>query len=327
MGHKSPDADSIGSSLALARLINKATGKKVDVFVNHPIPKNLRFLDKDKEIKILNKLAPESGNEEEFINNIKAEYGEYNLAFLLDTAQKRSVTPPILEAIYKPAQNKVLIDHHEIYKGKDIYKFANEIKLIDDTKESTAQLIMQFAHGFGFSVKNIKPEISDSILAGIITDAKQFALAKGSAIFSDIAELAKTSNVAKMIEKLNNFPTEKIRLATTMLNNDLRLVNKGKTAYIMIDGGTNPNATKEVRTLLFEQMRKMDEVENYFIIVHDSLHKDWKNTALIRSKNKPIQNLLKNINDGSSHSHSRSFSTDLSTEELEKLVVSELANL
>ena len=81
-GHKMPDADCICSSIALANIINKATGKKVDVFVFDDIPQKYSRFNCNKNITLIPILSTKIFNKE----NLLKEFGIYDLAISVDTA-------------------------------------------------------------------------------------------------------------------------------------------------------------------------------------------------------------------------------------------------
>ena len=98
--HVVPDGDAIGSVIALSEYL-KLKGKN-PVIINHSeTPYNLKFLDKNKSIRVFNKNADE--------NTALIESAE--IIFIVDTndySRTRSLEP----LIKKSPSKKICIDHH-----------------------------------------------------------------------------------------------------------------------------------------------------------------------------------------------------------------------
>jgi len=108
-GHQSPDGDSIGSCIACATMLHKATGKDVDCFIFGPLPKRYDFLKEDMEgVNIIE--VPR--NKETSSQSLAKKHGQYDLAVSVDTSQTHLIDPNYYHGIFKNAEHTLKIDHH-----------------------------------------------------------------------------------------------------------------------------------------------------------------------------------------------------------------------
>ncbi len=150
--HVNPDADAIGSEMALYYALEKL-GKNVEVINHSATPYNLEFLDKHK---VIQKYDPDKHNE--FI--LKAD-----ILFALDLNQSNRLVR-MEEIFMKSEGKKICIDHHQ-----DKGDFADHF-IIDTEASATGQLLYDFIENT--KVVEVDYDIAINIYAAIMTDTGGF---------------------------------------------------------------------------------------------------------------------------------------------------------
>ncbi|MBL6967248.1 MAG: bifunctional oligoribonuclease/PAP phosphatase NrnA [Desulfobacteraceae bacterium] len=141
MTHKDPDADGIGSMLALGKSLMDA-GKEVVLFAHEPVQPPLDLLKGASEI--VTKLDFERG---------------FDVAVALDCADKGRLGGV---GNHRPLIN---IDHHE---SND---FFGDLNLIETGSSSTGELVFKVIEAGGFPVGR---DVAENIFAAIQTDTGSF---------------------------------------------------------------------------------------------------------------------------------------------------------
>lgn len=168
--HVNPDADAIGSELAIADVLNQL-GKKYRIINSSKTPYNLLFLDSENEIEQFE----ESIHSNEFKNFDAAIFLDLN--FLNRTAK--------MEKQFQEFEGtKICIDHHTNPEN-----FA-EFNFIDQNKSSTGEIIYDLiscCNSLNLNNNNALP-----IYAAIMTDTGSFRFSKTtSTLHKKIAKLLK----------------------------------------------------------------------------------------------------------------------------------------
>ncbi len=150
--HVNPDADAIGSELAMYYILKKL-GKKVHV-INHSVtPYNLLFLDKDNVVE-----KYDSAKHDEVIKNV-------DVLFALDLNQSNRMVK--MEKSFMSGKGiKVCIDHHQ-----DKGTFADHF-YIDTELSATGELIYNFIEQT--KIVEFDYDIALQIYAAIMTDTGSF---------------------------------------------------------------------------------------------------------------------------------------------------------
>jgi bifunctional oligoribonuclease and PAP phosphatase NrnA len=154
--HKSPDGDSIGSSLGLYHFIQKL-GKKVVVCHPDEAGEYLQWVDGWSEILTLTE------NPDSVINH----FNQADLIFCLDynaTNRVGSEMQNLLEATTCP---KIMIDHH--LEPEDFAKFT----LSETSSCSSAQLVIDLIDKSG-NIALLDSTIGTPLYLGILTDSGSF---------------------------------------------------------------------------------------------------------------------------------------------------------
>lgn len=144
--HISPEADAIGSALAL-RLILRRLGKEALVVIQDPVPRNLRFLKGTEGVKApqdLGKFEPE-------------------LWLVVDCARLERVGERVMRLIEGSGCPLVNIDHHVDNPCFGDHNYVRPVA-------AAAQLILELGRALGL----LDPEIATSLYAGIIADTDSF---------------------------------------------------------------------------------------------------------------------------------------------------------
>ena len=317
--HDNVDGDCTGSAIALSKFIKNVTGKFVDIFTTSPLPKKFEFLNKDKDITVLNSNDYSNMTGEHLQKILRNKFGQHDLAILLDTPHESYMNPFILENFYMPSEYKVFIDHHPEVK-RDL---PTDITFIDDKKESNAQLIMQFADGYGYSEENIPKNITDALLTGIITDSQKLTLARNHKIFNDVKSLAKTSNYKEIADKATQISPQDVVLASKILGDNIQFTDN-KIAYLLYDHAKYPGANTDTARIILELFQKMSDIDYYFGIHTNSLNPNWANIITVRSKKNPV-NVLSEF-EARGHKHSKTIRTNqLPPEQLRDRIINDLS--
>ena len=150
--HVNPDADALGSELAVYSILN-ALGKKV-VIINHSeIPYNLKFLDSEN---IIEQYVPERHN---------VFFSEFDAIVCLDI-NNSGRTVSMKEAIDKSGLYKVCIDHHQEPSG-----FADAY-FVDTNYAATGHIIYNLIKAT--DLIKLDYNISMCLYAAIMTDTGSF---------------------------------------------------------------------------------------------------------------------------------------------------------
>jgi phosphoesterase RecJ-like protein len=154
--HKSPDGDSIGSSIALLEFVH-ALGKNALICHPDPSPAFLNWLPKTEQIL----------NFEHQSQQIKLALAEADLVFCLDYNHPSRVGKDMQEELEKVSAKKIMIDHHlHPSEFADLLVSQPEIG-------STCELIYELIDQSG-NIDLLNPAIGTAIYLGIMTDTGSF---------------------------------------------------------------------------------------------------------------------------------------------------------
>lgn len=211
--HPSPDADSIGSNLALYHVLTKM-GKKVTILGgDSEFPQNLLSLPG------VNKILPK--------NFFQIETSDYDLFIITDISSEKQISKQG-EVIIPKTLKTIIIDHHT-----SNLKFA-DINLVDSKSPATCQIVYEF-------LETEKIKISKSIaiclFIGIYTDTGGFKyLNTTSKTFEIAANLTKIyPDFNKTIFELeNNDKPDRLKFLSIMLGS-INTYFSGKVAVASVD--------------------------------------------------------------------------------------------
>ncbi len=155
--HVRPDGDAVGSTLAMAGVLEQV-GKQVEIVAGYDVPPTLRFLDGEGKFKRLEKVPREVLDAAE-------------LLLILDTSAWAQLGD-MADVIRQSKAAKAAVDHHVSSDdlGADLFK--------DVRAEATGRLVVEAADQLGVA---LTPEIAVPVFAALATDTGWFRFASASA--------------------------------------------------------------------------------------------------------------------------------------------------
>ena len=217
--HANPDADALGSSLALYHFLS-AMGHEVEVISPTSYPDFLNWMPGNEKVKVFE--GPLQVQCEDVVNDA-------DIIFCLDFSSLNRIK--LMEpAVKESAGKKVLIDHH-----LDPEDFAH-FSFWDTKAAATAELIYDLIVALEMKEK-ISSDIADLIYAGILTDTGSFkhpsTTAKVHRIVADLIDLgANVNRVNRNIYDTNS--TNRLRFMGYAFLKKLIVKPELKVAYFVI---------------------------------------------------------------------------------------------
>jgi phosphoesterase RecJ-like protein len=218
--HHKPDADALGSSLAMRGYLLKK-GHKVSVVTPTDYPTFLNWMKGNDEVIIF------EGNEEKSAKVTE----EAEIIFCLDF-NALSRIGKFGELVGKSKAKKVLIDHHLEPESFADYNFS------DITAAATAQLVFEIITALGDG-DLIDVPIGECIYAGIMTDTGSFRHPSTNKQVHLIAAglMDKGVNTSKVHQLIYDNNTEtRLRFIGFSLSEKLIVLKEFHTAYFVING-------------------------------------------------------------------------------------------
>lgn len=217
--HKSPDGDSIGSSLALYHYLVKK-GFEVTVCHPDPAPSFLCWLDGINEVKSLEM------NQEEVKEAIEAA----DIIFCLDYNTLNRTGSEMEGLIKSSSAFLVMIDHH-LYPSDEFNLTFSEVSSC-----STAQLIFDFIEALEDKAL-LDTTIGEAIYCGIMTDSGSFRFPSTTPHTHEvIAELLRigVSNVRVHESVFDTNTIGRLKLRGYAVNDKLEVIEEHKTALMWL---------------------------------------------------------------------------------------------
>ena len=223
--HLNPEGDAIGSALALAISLNNI-GKKVTVFNQDIIPRNLQFLPMSAEIT-------------HEINGALS----FDVAFVLDCGDLDRVGKEIDKI--KKIRKIINVDHH-ITNSR-----FGDIRLVDSRSSSTAEIIYALLKDIPIEITY---EIALNIYTAVLTDTGAFCNSNTTeGAFHIAREMIRIgvnpSNVAEKIYQ--EMPVSRLKLLGLVLNT-LEILDNGRIASVVATlsmfkkTGATPELTEDI---------------------------------------------------------------------------------
>lgn len=147
--HLDPDADSIGSNLALHHVLT-AQGKKPEVISSDPLPTSMDYLAGYKRIKIQD------------IANVNQD--DFDLFLSVDSGAWHLVTKKMTREAW--TKKIAVIDHHPTNT------VSGDVKFVKPDVSSTAELLYKLFQDFGWQVDK---DTAQCLLTGIFSDTGGFS--------------------------------------------------------------------------------------------------------------------------------------------------------
>ncbi len=236
--HRGPDSDSVGSALALFRVLEQMD-KDASIICPSDLPNDLKFL-KDSELV-------------KRVNFTTFDFSEYDLFIILDSSTYGLVTGE--KDSDKPSINSVVIDHH--YSNE---KFG-KLNLIDPNMTSTGELLFNIFEDWEV---DIDKDIAECLLTGIIGDTGSFQYQNvGEKTLRTAADLiGKGADKDKIIYNIyRNIDFKEVKMwgkfVESMMIED-NFVWSGISRATYKDFGEYPYAKEDVANLFFPIVKGTD---------------------------------------------------------------------
>lgn len=169
IGHKGPDGDAVGSTLALSMYLKKLN-HNTTVIVPNDFPDFLKWMPQSDSILIYEK---EKEKAEAVLKNAE-------LIFTLDFNSLSRVGEDLQHVLEKTDVPFAMIDHHQLPEGYATYQYS------DVTICSTAQMVYHFIEMMG-DISLLDKEIASCIYTGIMTDTGSFRYSSTTATTHKVA--------------------------------------------------------------------------------------------------------------------------------------------
>ena len=219
LSHRSPDGDSVGSSLALYHYLKNYIGH-VQVITPDPAPKFLSWLSGFDTIL--------NYQENEAIVNQELQKADLICCLDFNTPSRMGD----LEKAFHLNQDAYIIniDHHQ-----DPDDFSN-FQLSETSASSTCQLIYDFIYGLKGTEK-LSIELGEAMYTGIVTDTGSFRFSSTSKhTHNVVAELIEVGiNPGKIHENIyNNYSIDRLKLLGFVLVQRFKVYEKYNAAIIYL---------------------------------------------------------------------------------------------
>ena len=217
--HQKPDADAMGSSLALKQYLEKK-GHRVEVIVPTDYAPFLNWMTGNDDVLIYS---------QEMHDKIEGIFHNSDIIFTLDFNSLSRINE--LGPIVKSSKaTKILVDHHQQPEGFE------DINYWDDKRAATAELVYELIYDLG-DLSLIDDKIGECIYAGIMTDTGSFRFPSTSKrvheIIGDLID--KGVDNAKVHRLIYDTGSEnKLRFTGYAISEKLVVKKEFKTAFIHI---------------------------------------------------------------------------------------------
>ncbi|MFK7900736.1 MAG: bifunctional oligoribonuclease/PAP phosphatase NrnA [Cyclobacteriaceae bacterium] len=217
--HTKPDADALGSCLALKGYLEQYN-HRITVMVPSDYPDFINWMEGNDEVIVYSK--QKTGVTNKIIR--KADF-----IFCLDFSALSRIDR-MEEPVRNSKAKKVLIDHH--LEPEDFADYT----LWSDKAAATAELIYELIQLMG-DLDKITPAMADCMYAGIMTDTGSFRHSNTTEnIHRVVADLiVKGANNAKIHQAVyDNNSITRIKLLGYVLNNKLTVLPERELAYVTL---------------------------------------------------------------------------------------------
>lgn len=217
--HRGPDADALGSALALSDVL-KQLNHNVTVVSPNDYASFLYWMKGNNEVVIFTEKTEKAI---EITNNA-------DLIFLLDFNDLSRIGE-YTETVRNSSSTKIMIDHHQEPNMNDA-----DLVFSDTSSCSTAQLLFEILDGLSFK-SMINKDVAECIYAGIMTDTGSFkyssTTSKTHKVISELIDAgAENSKVHDLI--YDNYSEDRTKLLGYCLNDKLQIFPKLNSAIISL---------------------------------------------------------------------------------------------
>lgn len=224
--HTKPDADAVGSCVALSRYLNEIKGKNTRIVLADPVPETIDFVlpEEDRERLTVFKSEPDKALEaiEKCDLIICLDCNSFDRTSDLETPFRKSVAV------------KVLFDHH-------LNPASEDFNLVFSTPDisSTCELeyyILKEMPEIGRDAKNLPETAANALLTGMTTDTNNFSNSVFPTTFSMASELmAAGVDRDRILSRLyNEYRENRVRFMGYLLKDNLVITEEG-AAFMIAD--------------------------------------------------------------------------------------------
>ncbi|HUR29803.1 MAG TPA: DHH family phosphoesterase [Saprospiraceae bacterium] len=216
--HKNPDGDALGSTLALAAVLNRLL-HNVTVILPNDFPPVFNFLPGIDKV-VIGEMRPEEA---------VVAFEKADIIFCLDFNSLERIDRFGLDVMASRGL-KILIDHHI-----DPEPFADHI-ISNPGASSTAELLYDFLIDMGLE-KYIDVNVAESLYTGILMDTGSFRYGTNPRVFEIAAALKRAGMDDYMLQiRLFNSMTEKqLKLLGHCLANRMELMSEHQAGIIWLN--------------------------------------------------------------------------------------------
>lgn len=212
--HVNPDADAIGSEIALLRILKKLN-KEVSIYNHSQTPYNLLFLDPEETIKQFN---PETDS---------GIFNNFDVLVALDFNKSDRIVS-MQKSFSSSTKFKICIDHHH-----ESENFVDEL-FVDTDYSATSEIIFDLIKKT--KIVELDKSIAYPIYAGIMTDTGSFRFERTTSnLHLIVAELIETGvNPGEVYDKIyDQSKFSKIKLLGKALNS-MTLTYDNQVGYMTL---------------------------------------------------------------------------------------------
>tara|TARA_B100000795_G_scaffold129680_1_gene96693 strand:+ start:12385 stop:13413 length:1029 start_codon:yes stop_codon:yes gene_type:complete len=217
VGHRNPDGDAMGSTIALSKYLSKK-GHNATVIVPNECPQFLDWMPGSDEVYHFDWQNTQSQRE---INNS-------DIIFLLDFNALHRVGSDMQNTLEKYTNDFVMIDHHQ--QPEDVKYMYSDVEIC-----STSQMVYQFIE-LNNDLDLINADIATCLYTGIMTDTGSFRFrsttSKTHKIIADLIDKgAENDKIHNNVYDANSY--NRLLLLGQALSN-LKIIPENKTAFITL---------------------------------------------------------------------------------------------
>lgn len=267
-GHKNPDGDSLGSALALMKIIELNFNKKADVIYDGNIPRFLGNIPLRDDARFY-KHIPEDA--------------KYDLYILVDYGTKKNLGG--VEKFIKGVDFIIEFDHH--YNEEILGNLCFD----DVQKAATSQVIFDIVRKAKLKYDQ---DVIDLLALALITDTGNFKYVRNSVVFKDAAELVEAgADMTYLVNLLSN-KDKKTVLVESKAVYKAEFFHKGRLAVAVIKHGDYKklDGRGEMTLSLLAQIHGVE----YVVLLKEQ--KENQIGVSIRSRQKPINKIAESLGGG-----------------------------
>jgi len=292
--HVNADGDGVGSVLALGESL-ELLQKDVYYAIPKPIPEHFSFLPNFHKIN-------------KNIDNLKS----VDVLVILDAPNIERLEGIDINSIN--FKEVVRIDHH---KGNSDFEENNYAKT---NYPSTTCLVFEVLKYNDFPINK---NIANALYVGLLTDTGSFRFNNTTEVAFEVAkELVKLGAEpyfnARMVYEMDSLPHLKL-LGLALLR--LEIIGKLGFSYLYYKDFLDFNAKEEDSEGIVDYLRKEKDIEAV-LFLRELENGNWKGS--LRSKNHIDVRKIAEIFNGGGHKEASGFKTELSKDEILKIVLEEL---